>query len=287
MHLLGRAVCGFALMGMMSVACANSSVSATLDAVKLTLIDLDPSDGVAPWISFQNGTDTFRGGVFVLSNDQVVDGGYASYTKPFLSFTRQASGGGNLARASFTADATGQGGQQTAQSYAVFQEVSRELAQAQAIAVSNKFQLSDKTLLVVTASSTLNMAVTHAWSTDAELNGEVADAFNRIQIYGPAAGGEGTGTQLSDALHEIHLRSQGSWNVETSRYDLSPDSRSESRSFSASFSNLSGSALSGTLFITSSAVSVTPGTPVPEPGAASLLLAGLLGIGFALRNRRR
>lgn len=287
MNLVCRTVFGFALMGMMSGTYANSSVSATLDAVKLTLIDLDPSDGITPWISFQQGTDAFRGGVFVMSNNQLVDGGYTRYTEPFLSITRQASGGGNEARASFAADATGLGGLQMAQSYAVFQGESRELAQAQAIAVSNKFQLSDKTMLVVTASSTLSTAVTHTWSGDAGFNGETADAFNRIQIYGPAAGGEGTGTQLSDALHEIYLRSQSSWNAATSRYDFSPDSRSESRSFSASFSNLSGSTLAGTLFITSSAVSATPGTPVPEPGAAALMLAGLLGMGFALRNRRR
>lgn len=285
MNSVCRLLAGSFLAGMASATIAASSASASLASVKLTLVDLDPSDGVAPWITFLDSSETFRGVVSVSSKDQVIDSAFPRYTTAFTSFSLQASSAGLTASASFASDATAIGGTHLAQSTAPF-GVYRQQAVAQALGAWNSFKISDKTLLVVTATSTLSAEVTHAWSGPSALDVEMADAVNRIQLWGAAAGGDGTGTQSSDAFQEIMLRSQASWNAATAQFDFAPVASSQSTAFSASFVNLSGAEMTGTLAMYSSVISATPGTPVPEPVSAWLLLVGLLGVGAALRNRR-
>lgn len=282
-----RYVAGFLLAGVASAANADSFASATLAAVKLTLIDLDPTDGILPSITFLDSSDTYRGSVFVKRNFDNMDGAPVLSPVAFYSFARQASFSDALAVASFTTDVTGIGGTHVVRAQASFGK-DRNYAAAQAIGARNQFKISDRTLLMVTATSTLNVDVTHSWSGTSVFETEVAQATNRIQLWGAAAGGEGTGTQQSDALQELYQSSLASWNAADGSYSFSPAQRSESSALSASFVNLSGGELMGTLATYSNVVSVTPGvtTPVPELHSAWLLLAGL-GAGATLRGRRR
>jgi len=266
---------------MASVTLADSLVSATLASVKLTLVDLDPSDTITPWITFQNNTAPFSGRALVWVNHDLVDGSYIEATTAFSPFNWQASSDGVFASASFAVDATGTGGTLVAESRAIFGESYKD-ASALALAVWHQFTISDKTLLFVTATSVASAEVTHAWSSNL-LERETARASNRIHLWGPAAGGAGSGTQDSDALHVKLAESPILWDPGAELYYFSPASYSGTQTLSASFVNLSGSDLSGTLAIYSGA---TSSTPVPEPHSVWLLLAGF-SAGAALRHRRQ
>lgn len=281
MNLRCRVVVGALLAGIASVTPADSFVSANLTSINVTLVDLDPTDTITPWITFQDNTSLLYGSVFVSVNHALVDGSYIELATAFLPFSRQASSDGVFASASFAVDATGMGGALAAESHAIFGKSYRD-ATALAPAVRNQFTISDKTLLYVTATSVVSAEVTHAWASSS-VDREMAVASNRIHVWGPAAGGTGSGTQESDAVHRVRAESNMVWDPATELTYFSPVSRSGTQTLSASFVNLSGSELSGTFGISSYASS---STPVPEPHSAWLLLAGL-GAGAALRHRRK
>lgn len=276
-----RIFAGALLTGIASAALADSLVSATLVSVELTLVDLDPTDMNTPWITFQNNASPFDAGVFVSVNHVPVDGAYIDATTAFSPFNRQASSDGVFASASFAVDATGMGGTLVTESRATFGESYKD-ATALALGAWHRFTISDKTLLYVTATSSVSAEVTHAWSSSSPER-ETARASNRIHVWGPAAGGTGIGTQDSDALHTTRAESLAVWDAAAELNYFSPVSRSDTQTLSASFANLSGAELSGTLAIFSAASS---STPVPEPLSAWLLLAGL-GAGAVLRQRRQ
>lgn len=282
MNSICRLVAGVLLAGMASATVADSSASATLTSVKLTLVDLDPSDGVTPWITFQASLNPYRGKASLSLYDVLVDQSLPTVTTALTSFSMHASSPDMQASGFFSADATGLGGTNSAQSTAAFGEY--RIAVAQTLGAQNPFTISDKTLVFVTATSTLNAEVTESWSGYQEYQVEMADAENSISLWGPAAGGVGTGTQSSDARHEIRARSQVAWNPAIGQYDYSPALSSGSAVLSASFVNLSGAEMSGSLWVSSIASSLIP---VPEPGSAWLMFMGLLGTGAALRYRRR
>jgi hypothetical protein len=282
MNSICRLVAGVLLAGVASAAVADSSASATLTSVKLTLVDLDPADGVTPWIIFQDSQYPYRGHASVWLYGVLVDESLPTLTTAFTSFSMQASSAGMQASGFFMADATGMGGINSAQSTAAFGEYRNALVRTSG--AQNPFRISDKTLVFVTATSTLNAEVTETWSGNQEHEVEMASAENFIGLSGPAAGGVGTGTQSSSAPHEIRIRSEAAWNPAIGQYDFSPASRSGSAVLSASFVNLSGSEMTGSIWVSSSAWSIIP---VPEPASAWLMLVGLLGTGAVLRYRRR
>lgn len=284
MNKLCRAVAGGLLVGIASAALADSSVSAKLSSVQLTLVDLDLLDGITPWITFQDSTETYRGGLFVMVNDEVMNGShYLAWTQAFSPFAGQVSAAGAAASASFTVDATGMGGTHLADSHAVFNG-ERQIGQAQILGAWNQFTISDKTSLVIMATSSAAAEVTHTWSGADEFSNEMAEAANRIEMWGPGANGQGT--QQSVMYHQLVVRSQTVWNRASGSFDFAPASKSEVQAFSGSFTNLSGSEMSGTLSMYATAISITPGSsPVPEPHSAWLMLVGLMGARAALRKR--
>ena len=161
----------------------------------------------------------------------------------------------------------------------------RRLGQAQILGAWNQFTISDKTSLVITATSSAAAGVTHTWSGTDEFNSEMAEAANRIEMWGPGANGQGT--QQSVMYHQLVVRSQTVWNPASGSFDFAPTSKSEVQAFFGSFTNLSGSEMSGTLSMYATAISITPApSPVPEPHSTWLMLVGLMGTGAALRKRR-
>ncbi|MEO6277933.1 hypothetical protein [Roseateles sp.] len=287
MKSISRVVSGLALAGLLPAAQADSFASAELSSVTLTLFDLDVSDGITPWIKFQDNTDqTYRGIVFIMSNNETVGRSSVQSSKAFASFARQLSSAGVSASSSFTVDATTRmGGTHLAQTSAAF-EADNHLAWAEAYGALNQFTISDRSLLVVTATSVLSTKVTHSWLGSGEYQPEMASAATRIQLSGPDVGG--TGHQLTDLGSEMYLQSQKTWDEAVGAYLFSPDSRERSSSLSGSFTNLSGAPMSGTLDMYVSVTSRTPSatSAVPEPQSISLALIGLLGLSGGLRLRR-
>jgi hypothetical protein len=281
---LRRALAGALLLCVASTALADTLASAELASVKLTLVDLDPSDGITPWIQFHESNLFNRGMLYIKVNDEPVEGSLSGVllTRAFEPFSGQVLVSTAGVSASFTVDATGLGGTQLAESHAVFNEKSQYTI-ATITGALNPFTLSARTSLVVTATGSAFAEVTHRWSGPDPLAEEFALVSNRIEFW------DGTGdspvTMLSQASQLVEVRSGSVRNDVSGGFDRAPSSKREIKTLSASFSNSSGTEKSAWLLTSSLAHSITPA--VPEPNTAWLLLLGLMGAGRAVRFRSR
>lgn len=265
MSTLARSTLALAVLCGACGAHAGSSASGTLDGFTVTLVDLDPDDGIAPSISFVDGASRASGVVFQpfgVFDDDVAVGGSAWGDAA-------ASVALSLGRASATLQGAAPDGSgavmQVSGQAAEPGGPSGSLVQYQAqvwapYASAGAFVLSPHTALTISADASL--------STTTQSSGSGRD-FATVGAYLFLQGTadvltfsceSATGTQCSDA---------------------------RTRRLSVSFANEAGTALDGSFQAWTQVAGFSQAVAVPEPASALLLAGGLCVVGRGLRHRAR
>lgn len=280
-------------------ACAKSTASASLGPISITLFDLNPNDGVAPSITFNNpygygsyvyayANDYFNGQVSsegIYGSGPWVPVSVATSGVAHAWANASVSGTGDAVSSTFFASGTALGTNDidpSAPKYSQFQ------AGAYGDGYAQSFTLSANTAVVVSAQSLLGAGVTHVWDPASSYGWEQASATASLSFSGPGPGGGG-GQSSSDTASV----SAGSTYYDTSPpcgsmtdgYCWGPMSASDSRLLSASFVNFTSASMDGYLQSYAGASGYSYAPAVPEPASVALLLAGLGAIGFVVRRR--
>ena len=268
---------------------AASSASARLDPLAVELIDLNPGDGVAPWMQLAGGS--YGSYASASASDPTV--GTSTETRwsllPWGPAAASAWVGLSQAAASVGGDVAGGSGAMTAGGSTLGSlwpgNAGSFNATAEAPYSFSSFTLSPYTLLVVSGTANL-LAQTTIGLDPVTWTSEYANASVQLSVQGPAAGGGGT--QGSNDNRYV----SASWTTEWDPYTGEPVYSGMSQSFSdqllaVSFTNFTAGPMSGNLQVAVSASGNSALAPVPEVETWALMLAGLGAIGWVAQRRRR
>jgi hypothetical protein len=259
------------------MAIAASSAQATLTGLSIRLVDLNPDDGITPWISFN-----------ALVRSQVT----ASVNEPLASQSSSQSVFGALQPVSTEAAteltqasaSLGQGGNLLAQGQASGLPLAllglgqvEYQASARGIVFNDGFTLSPFTQMVLIAQASVT-ATTTIGQTSQPTDWEYATALASLAISG--TGSDGNGSQ--QANDNLLAHAYWGWGPN----GPVGDSESASKTMELTFLNLTSGVLQGYMRADVS-VSGNAISAVPEPGGAVMLLAGLGVCGWMLRRRQR
>ncbi len=253
-----------------SQAFANGTASGTLTNLSFTLIDLDPTDGIAPTITF---TDTSGSHLtsWATTTDPVITTSNSQLGAGVAGAATSSSAAGAFANGSATLAGDPFEGSGSAQTHASAAAAGASEGFAVAFfgnyAQYNAFTLSAHTELVISVDALLTADAPDATTSDG------AHASARLTL----ASVVGDAPQYSEQF--LHADAGGFF---------FPTSDVESGHLEVSFSDTSDTAMDGQFygFVQSLADSQTPAAAaVPEPTSTALLLAGL-GAFAALRRRR-
>jgi len=242
---------------------AAVQVSAEISAVTFTLIDLDLNDGIQPALNFVSATSH--------SEAQVSTDAYAiEFADGFYKATSALAGDALSSAAALTgsegayasvqlAGSTSLGVSKNGFGSGMFSG-SFELTPWTALIVTSVFTGSASTSIgydgtfseFASASGTLSLTIHHGTdsyeSHSAQMNGFAGFSWDGIKYTG----------ETSDVTGELRLP----------------------------YANLSSETVVGDYFAEAAAGAVSSISAVPEPGTYGMLLAGLVGIGAVVRNRR-
>lgn len=253
MNPIARGALAALLMAGVVPAMADATASAQLSNFGLQLIDLDPNDGIAPWIDltrFDSHAFAYGGNGPFAADGTSVFGPVAADSSGADTSAAAAISGDLLAGGVAHADAS------TLASYA------QAFINAGTFGTSPTFTLSPHTELVFTGSADVSASIGGA-------GGGQSEAEVELGLSGPAP----------DFLFDHDYRS-------AIAFDGGPNSASSQGDLSVSFSNLSDLAVDGTFYVyVMATASNVP--PVPEPANGALMLGALGGLALALRRRTR
>jgi hypothetical protein len=252
------------LLGACSVF-AGSSAEATLDSLIITLVDLDPGDGVAPSISFVGGAS--RASAVVFQPFGVFDEDVASGSGPWadigaavtLSLGRAAGSleGAGADGSGASLHVSGQAADPGTPLGAAVQYQAQVWAPYMA---AGAVVLSRKTTLTISAAASLS---TTTQSGAASHDFATAGAYLFL---------EGTGDVAT-----LVCESTASQQCTTG----------DARQLSVTFSNTAGTSVNGTFQAWAQVAGYSQVAVVPEPAGALSLLAGLCIVGGVVRQRQR
>ena len=266
---------------------AAASSSATLGNVRITLIDLDAGDGIAPSIAFLPGPQ-YIGGPYVSGDVHSFVPG-----EEFGNFERMGSkAGASISDSAHTALASSAASVTGAANGAGFGAMSASGAAQSAIGGAGRYQsfatvpaanagqgfvLSANTRVQFSMTGAANASYTLGYNGQS-IEGEYASALLTLLVSGADASGAGdvVDTQQQSAyVYSIIGESAPG-----------PDSASWSGLLSASYSNLSAQSSLGHFYAEANVAGLSV-SAVPEPDTVAMLLAGLGLVGAIARHRRR
>jgi hypothetical protein len=244
-----------------------STATATLTDFHIQLVDLDPNDGIAPSLTFQN----VLGGSFIAA-ESGAPGHVLTDTHqggaPFGAGMSSSTRGAASALSSFTGDprAPGAGGSASATASTGLQGLyGASTVQLGDGAIYSPFTLSADTRLVITADASASALSTF---TDPH-----ADTW--ASVFLKLTDATGTGSVSTDTASAEQFAMTGGL------------ATTDTRQITISFDNLTAADLGGIFYgsIDAYAADLSP-SAVPEPGGLPLLAAGLGVLAWRLRRRR-
>lgn len=260
-------------------AVAASNAQASFAGLTFQLIDLNPGDGITPWISFAAAARTdVSTSVFEplasQSSAAAALGGFQAVATSSATALAQASASVGAGGSSMQAQ-----GQANALPLALLGLGSTSfMATANGLSFNQSFTLSPFTLLVLSANANVSASTTVGYD-PVQGGWEYANASATMNVSG--VGSDGNGSQQSN--DGLNAYANWTWGPNGPM----GQSQSMSDTVTVSFLNFTGNGIGGTLSAQvmvngNSSVSV-----VPEPGSAAMLLAGLGVCGWMLRRRQR
>jgi hypothetical protein len=244
---------------------AGSSAQATLDSLTITLIDLDPGDGVAPSISFVAGAS--RASAIVFQPFGVFDGDVASGSGPWSNVGASVTlslGGAAATLQGAGADGSGASlhvsGQAADPGAPLGASVQYQAQVWAPYVAAGAFVLSPWTAVTVSAAASLS-TTTQSGATSHDVAG--ASAYIFLEATGDV----------------ITLDCESVADQQCTAVD--------GRQLSVSFSNAAGTSANGTFQAWAQVSGYSQAAAVPEPAETLLMFTGLCVVGDVVRRRRR
>lgn len=274
-------------------ASASSFASASMSQFSYTLFDLNPTDGMAPAVSFALVNSIY--GSYVQSSATDPAGGTQSNTawslQPFGPATASAGIGLGSAQAAVSGSPTAGGMSFTASGAALGSNVPNVATQFSASAAAANFSalnftLSPYTLIVFSGTANL-LAQTTVGRNDVGFQNESATASVSIGVTGPSSTGN-SGFQNTNDTRSLSASFLSVFNPTTGQFSYTGQTQTlNNAAMSASFTNFTTANLTGQMSLSVGVNGNSPLTPIPEPSSAALLLGGLFAVGAWARRHRR
>ena len=266
------------------LALADSTGAGAVTSVSYTLIDLDPTDGVTPSITFASPSSDYPGPYangYVRASTPNEDI-YREFTRQGATVLSSVSGGSSTAWSSASASATGAAGVGFASLAVSGFALSDTHISGVYYAITNapaaQFTLSANTEVLFTVTGWLTGNTTLGGDPDTGFV-ENGGAVLQLETRGPSADGAST-------VYDREQAAAVAWYTVAADGTVSGESQSWQGQLVSGYSNTTADAVDGR-FAASLSVAGTSvvATPVPEPASYALILAGLAAVGAITRRR--